>query len=249
MNSEEAKSRYTVDDIRHSYDVEKAKEERYTEWAVYYLYRPLSFQITPFFLHLNCSPSNVTLISLVFAISLPFLAFWFPAPYFFVGLLGLIISVLDCVDGNIARVTGQTSQKGGYFDFLTDILYRVLMYLSIGIIISQASWISESYTAIATECLLIAAMLAIVARMCRMYADDELNFKDEMQVEKKNEYNSSSWLDKYLFPFFSGLDWALPFAVIIFGYFGVLHWVLIWLLIYSLLDFSHTQFSIFSKLR
>jgi len=249
MNSEGAKSRYTVDDIRQSYDVEKAKEERYTEWAVYYLYRPLSFQITPFFLHLNCSPSNVTFISLVLAICLPFLALWFPAPYFFVGLLGLIISVLDCVDGNIARVTGQTSQKGGYFDFLTDILYRILMYLSIGLIISQASWISESFTVIATECLLIAAMLAIIARMCRMYVDNELSFKDDIDVEKRNEHNSTSWLDNYFFPFFSGLDWALPFAVIIFGYLGLLHWVLVWLLLYSALDFLHTQYSTFSKLQ
>ena len=122
------KSRYTVDDIRQSYDAEKAKEERYTEWAVYYFYRPLSFQITPFFLHLGLSPSNVTLISLVLAFSLPFVAYLFPTPYLFVGLLGLLISVFDCVDGNIARVTRQISQKGGYFDFLTDILYRILMY-------------------------------------------------------------------------------------------------------------------------
>jgi len=249
MSGEETKSRFSVEDIKQSYDAAKAKEERYTEWAVYYVYRPLSFQITPFFLHLNFSPSNVTLISLVLAISLPFIALWFPAPYFFVGLLGLVISVLDCVDGNIARVTRKTSQKGGYFDFLTDILYRVLMYLSIGLIISQASWVSESFTAVATECLLIAAMLAIIARMCRMYADDELNSKDEMQVEKKNEHNSSSWLDKYFFPFFSGLDWALPFAVIIFGYLGLLHWVLVWLLLYSSLDFLHTQYSTFSKLQ
>jgi len=245
---EETKSRYTVEDIRQSYDADKAVEERYTEWAVYYVYRPLSFQITPFFLHLSFSPSNVTFISLVLAISLPFMAIWLPAPFFFIGLMGLIISVLDCVDGNIARVTGQTSQKGGYFDFLTDILYRVLMYLSIGLIVSQSSWVSAPFANIAAECLLIAAMLAIIARMCRMYAHRDLTFNDERLAEKKNEHESSNWLDKYFFPFFSGLDWALPFAVLILGYTDLMHWVVIWLLLYSALDFLHTQYSIFSKL-
>ena len=245
---EETKSRYTVEDIRQSYDADKAVEERYTEWAVYYVYRPLSFQITPFFLHLSFSPSNVTFISLVLAISLPFMALWLPAPFFFVGLMGLIISVLDCVDGNIARVTGQTSRAGGYFDFLTDILYRVLMYLSIGLIVSQSSWIPESYTNIAAACMLIAVLLAIIARMCRMHAEGDLSSKEETQIDKKNGHESSNWLDKYFFPFFSGLDWALPFAVIILGYTGQLHWVLVWLLLYSALDFIHTQYSIFSKL-
>jgi len=247
MSLEGVKSQYSAKDIRESYDTAKAEEEKYTEWAAYYIYRPLSFHITPFFLHLGLTPSNVTFISLLLAISLPFVALWFPAPYLFVGIIGVIFSVFDCVDGNIARVTGQTSQKGGYFDFLADILHRVLLYLAIGIIISHTDWLSETYTGLATECLLIAALLAIVARMCRVYADSELQFSDESPVEDKNEQPTSSWLDKYFFPFFSGLDWALPIIVIIFGYFGLLHWVLIWLLLYSLLDFLYTQYSIFSK--
>jgi len=249
MSVGETKSRYTVDDVRQSYDSAKAEEERYTEWAAYYIYRPLSFQITPFFLHLGFSPSSITLISLALAVSLPFVALWLPASYLFVGVIGVIFSIFDCVDGNIARVTGQASHRGGYFDFLADILHRVLLYLAIGIMISQSSWISESFAAIATECMLIAALLAIIARMCRVYADSELSFIDEPEIDDENEKKSSSWLDNYLFPFFSGLDWALPLMVIIFGFIGILHWLLIWLLLYSLLDFLHTQYSIFSKLR
>ena len=114
--------------------------------------------------------------------------------------------------------------------------------------ISQALWTPELYSDIATESLLIAAMLAIVARMCRVFAESELISKDESQTVNQSD-EPPGWLDQYFFPFFSGLDWALPFAVIIFGFFGLLHWVLVWLLFYSLLDFSHTQYSIFSRLK
>lgn len=242
------KSRYTAEDIKSSYGEAKAQEELYGEWVAHYVYRPLSFQVTPFFLHLGVSPSSVTFISLLLVFSLPLVALFFPAPYLFVGLLAVVISVFDCVDGNIARMTGQTSKSGHYFDFITDILHRVFLYLSVGLMISQASWTPEFYSNIATESLLIAAMLAIVARMCRVFAESELIPKDESQSANERD-EPAGWLDQYFFPFFSGLDWALPFAVIVFGFFGLLHWVLVWLLFYSLLDFSHTQYSIFSRLK
>ena len=248
MSVEGMKLRYTAEDIKNSYGVEKAQEELYGEWVAHYVYRPLSFQVTPFFLHLGVSPSKVTFISLLLVISLPFVALFFPVPYVFVGLLAIVISVFDCVDGNIARVTGNTSSSGHYFDFLTDILHRVFLYLSIGIMIAQASWTPVFYSGIATESLLVAATLAIVARMCRVYADSEFFSKDEPSIKKEGD-DSSSWLDRYFFPFFSGLDWAVPFAVILFGMFGLLHWILVWLIFYSLLDFSHTQYSIFSRFK
>jgi hypothetical protein len=246
----EGKKRYTAEDIRASYDSVKAQEELYGEWVAHYVYRPLSFLVTPFFIHLGFSPSRVTLISLLLAFSLPFVAYSFPVSYIFVGLIAIVISVFDCVDGNIARVTGKTSKSGHYFDFLTDILHRVFLYLAIGILITMASDNSTIFTTIATESLLIAALLAIIARMCRVYANSELILPDVSDEELKEvEETSGSWLDRFFFPFFSGLDWALPFAVLVFGAFGLLHWILVWLLFYSLLDFSHTQYSLFTKLR
>ena len=251
MNQEETKSYYSIDDVRASYNEDKADEERYGDWVAHYIYRPLSFQITPFFLRSGFSPSNVTFIALILVITLPFIAFWFPVAYLFVGLIAIIISVLDCVDGNIARVMGNSSKTGHYFDFLTDIICRVSLYLAIGIMIDQATDAPDLFAGVATEYLLIAALLAIVARMCRVYASSELieTDKDGVQSDGRRDDGPSNWLDKYAFPFFSGLDWALAFAIIILGSFGLLHWLLIWLLFYSMLDFLHTQYSIFSQLR
>ncbi len=233
---------FTAENIRNSYDSKKAEEERYTEWAAYYIYRPISFQVTPFFLHRGFTPSSVTLISLILALSLPFVAFFPLVPYIWVGLIAAVVCVLDCVDGNIARMMSLSSDRGGYFDFLTDVLCRILLYFSIGIMMTLSPDTPALFTDIATECLLIAALLAIVARMCRVWVSSEIG------SEEKTTAKASGWLDQTFFPFFSGLDWALPFAVIIFGSLGLLHWVLVWLLLYSLLDFFHTQYSIFAKL-
>lgn len=247
MNTGDAQVNYTVEDVRNTYGEAKAKEERYTEWVVYYVYRPLSFFITPWFLRKGLTPSNVTLISLILALSLPFVAYWFPAPYVFVGLIAVLISVFDCVDGNIARVTKSASKTGGYFDFITDILYRVLAYLAIGIMVSQAIDVPALIAGISTEMLLIAAMLAILARMCRMFVASET---ETIKVSpNENDDQTKGWLDGYFFPFFSGLDWGLPFLIVFFGSLGLLHWLAIWLLVYSLLDFLHTQYSSFSRLQ
>ncbi|HFE37784.1 MAG TPA: CDP-alcohol phosphatidyltransferase family protein [Gammaproteobacteria bacterium] len=247
MSREKVSTRYRVEDVRLSYSEEKAQDELYGEWVSHYIYRPMSFYVTPFFLHLGFSPSKVTLLSLMLVFTLPFVALGLPLPYLFIGLIAVVISVFDCVDGNIARVTGNVSQTGHYFDFLTDIIYRVLFYLAIGIVINQTADTPELLLGIATECLLFAALLAIIARMCRVYFAHEFAKSDD--VDQSQSHSSKSWLDNYLFPFVSGLDWGLPFIVIIFGFLGMLHWVLIWLLFYSTLDFLHTQYSVFSKLR
>jgi len=236
---------FTAENIRDSYGSRKAKNERYTEWTVYYIYRPLSFQVTPFFLHRGFTPSRVTLISLILVLTLPLLALLPYAPSVLVGLMAAMICVLDCVDGNIARVMSLSSDRGGYFDFLTDVIYRILLYFSIGIMMTQSPDTPALFSDTATECLLIAALLAIVARMCRVWVSSEL---DGLTEKTETKTTATGWLDQRLFPFFSGLDRALPFAVILFGLLGLLHWVLVWLLLYSLLDFLHTQYAIFAKL-
>jgi len=248
MIAQEPKISYSAEDIKQSYGAAKADEERYTEWVVHYCYRPLSFKVTPFFLRWGFSPSNVTFLSLILAFLLPWVGSWNEVSYLLVGLMAFLISVFDCVDGNIARVTGMVSKKGHYFDFLTDILYRVLFYLAIGIMVSLSAPVDSYLASIATECLLIAASLAIIARMCRVYASVEFFSSTEQPEKAKENEQKSNWLDDFFFPFFSGLDWALPFAVIIFGFFGLMHWILVWLVLYSVLDFVYTQYSIFSKL-
>jgi len=238
---------FTVELVRNSYDQSKANDEKLGEWAAHYLYRPISFYITPFFLKRDISATNVTLIALVLVFLLPVMATWFPLSYMFVGLLATIICILDCVDGNIARVSNSGSKLGHYLDFITDIVHRIVLYFSIGLLIDLSDMTPDFILGNGVTWLFIAAMLAIVARMSRVYADATFDFQmtNESQVEIETKENSVQ--DK-LFIFISGLDWLLPLILIASGFLGILHWILIWLVLYSLADFLYSQYAIIQKL-
>jgi hypothetical protein len=53
----------------------------------------------------------------------------------------------------------------------------------------------------------------------------------------------------FVFSAFSGIDHTLPLLALICWRFDVLGWLMVWLAAYSLLDFTHTQISIFRRLR
>ena len=225
----------TVADIRHSYAPEKRREELYGEWAAVLLYRPVSFLVTPLFLRLSIGASAVTLASLALGLALPFLAWMFPPfPAALAGGIGVAFCILDCVDGNIARVTGTVSRLGHYLDFVTDVVFRVAFYITIGIVGGVPLFACA-----------LAALLAVGARLCRVYAE---RFSDE-SVYARPESSGGGGVSGFLFPFLSGLDSLLPVAVILAGWFGGLGWVVAWLLFYSALDFGYTHYAVLRRLR
>src|SRR5687768_9180226 len=128
----------TIGDVAAAYRPKFAHEVR-TEWAIALVYRPVSFLLTPLFAALGASPSAVTLLGLVIALSLPFAAASGGADaWLIVGGLGVAFCILDCVDGDLARVTGRTSKLGAYLDFIVDLVYRAGLYSAIGIAADRA---------------------------------------------------------------------------------------------------------------
>jgi len=201
----------------------KFHQELRTEWAVALLYRPLSLVLTPLVVAVSAPPSFVTALALVCALLLPLLA-WHGA-VIAVGVLAVLFCVLDCVDGDVARVTGRVTRRGAYADFLADIVYRIALYASIGMLTDAL--------ALGLAC----ALLAITARACRLYLGEEPG----------GEWRATP--GAVAFAFLSGLDHALPIAVIVLGFAGRLEWLPAWLLAYSLGDFVATQGSAFRRLR
>jgi phosphatidylglycerophosphate synthase len=49
------------------------------------------------------------------------------------GALWVLSTFLDRCDGEFARMTGQSSRRGHYFDFVSDILINSLVFLAIGL--------------------------------------------------------------------------------------------------------------------
>lgn len=132
--------------VRASYAPEKAAEERRSEIIAHCVYRPLSFYVTPLFLKAGISADGVTLGMFVLAAAMPVLAAWGAAPaWAWVVGIGLLLQVLDCVDGNIARVTRRFSKVGNMLDGLCTLLFWALFFFSAGILAQRAGggWVAQ----------------------------------------------------------------------------------------------------------
>ncbi|MCI8866479.1 MAG: CDP-alcohol phosphatidyltransferase family protein [Lachnospiraceae bacterium] len=106
--------KYTVEDIKKSFPESKAKKEPF--WGRVFL-RRTSFYITYFFINHNWTPNKVSLLSCIVAIIGCILLCFDQLLFIWMGVFILNIwSVLDCVDGNIARCLKKTSLAGEFFD-------------------------------------------------------------------------------------------------------------------------------------
>ncbi len=83
-----------------------------------YVYRPLSVPVASRLARTSVTPVQVTLVSAVFALG-GAVAVGF-RQYLLGVLLTLVGAITDCVDGDLARVTGKTSRAGAYLDSVLD---------------------------------------------------------------------------------------------------------------------------------
>jgi len=241
----------SVAEVRAAYRPKFAHELR-TEWAIALVYRPVSFMLTPLFAACGASPGMVTLLGLAIALSLPWLALDLgTGAWAWVGVLGLVFCVLDCVDGDLARATGRASPWGAYSDFVSDTLYRIALYASIGLMVDAAAGHageSARVLGVAGERAglaagLLCALLAIAARACRLFIEAGARGVHERLAP------AQSGAGNVTVAFLSGIDHLLPVGVLAFGAAGRLEWLLAWLLAYSLGDLLLTQYVAWNRLR
>jgi phosphatidylglycerophosphate synthase len=233
--------RYLVADLFRDYAAHKAREEWRTEWGVALVYRPLAILMAAPLLRLGVPATAVTCLSLALTPLLPLLALAGTANAFMgVGLIAILILTFDCLDGTIARASATVSGFGHYLDFMTDIVTRGALYAAIGVMagLMAPDWLRGWTLPLA----LLAALLAITARLCRVYGE---RFVGEAYGHR--ETGSRGFL-ALAFTAFSGIDQLLPFAVIALGAVGQLGWLVLWLVAYSALDFFYTQFAILRRL-
>ena len=109
-------------EIVHEYTSGHFRYEIRGNWVCALTARPPSFPLVWLAARAGIAPMTISLIALTVALSLPFLALFLPltSAVLAVFLAGWVFQILDCVDGSLARVTGQTSLLGRHVDFLTD---------------------------------------------------------------------------------------------------------------------------------
>jgi phosphatidylglycerophosphate synthase len=119
----------TIDEVKRA-----AKREDFRAGVQMRMVMPrLSVRVTRWVVaHTRLQPNTITLVSLVIGLAAT-LSFASTSPWVVLaGLLGYHLhTLLDYVDGEVARVRGQTSVRGAYFDLITDrITYPLFVFCS-----------------------------------------------------------------------------------------------------------------------
>jgi len=122
---------YTLRDIIASLPPEKIKQDGL--WTRFVL-RPLSFPVSWAALRMGLSPSSVSYFSALISVAGGILFAW---PDFLLAGIGLVLlnffSVLDCVDGNMARVSGKAGPWGGWADAVMGFIAYTSVFLACGV--------------------------------------------------------------------------------------------------------------------
>lgn len=87
---------------------------------------------------LHLTPMMVTTIGLIVGIAsvgLLFVNYW----YFVIGFI--ISTLIDGVDGRLARLTNTESARGAQYDYAVDLIMTLLVYTGITIYVEQPIWI------------------------------------------------------------------------------------------------------------
>ncbi|MCR5180178.1 MAG: CDP-alcohol phosphatidyltransferase family protein [Bacteroidaceae bacterium] len=108
------------------------------DWLDYHVVRPFSYYWAVFFNFFNIHPNTVTVLSMIVGVASA--AFFVHGSYFYEGATGLIFNIiaivmlciadiLDCTDGQLARMTGKKSRLGRILDGVAGFVWFVPVYL------------------------------------------------------------------------------------------------------------------------
>jgi phosphatidylglycerophosphate synthase len=132
-------------------------------WLTRYFYRPLARPLTRMFLHLPFSPNQIT----VFSAALSLIGCWIASgPSYAAHAIGLAVlvfgGIVDCNDGEVARLRLEFSTLGGWLDAIGDDLARMALLLAMGahVAVLHPEWPVGWLTGIALV-LTIASLLLI----------------------------------------------------------------------------------------
>jgi len=97
-----------------------------------YFNRRLSNYLTRWFVKTSLTPNQITLLSFMVGF---FSGFFFWKGGYIFGILGALVfqfsSVLDCCDGEVARLKGMQSKFGQWLDVVCDNIVHVVLFLAI----------------------------------------------------------------------------------------------------------------------
>jgi CDP-L-myo-inositol myo-inositolphosphotransferase len=151
------------------------------------LNRPISQRLSAVLLHIEgIRPWHLTIVTATMGLVM-FLSFLQPGPGGLIlgGILFHVASVIDGIDGEIARATYRSSERGALLDSAVDMVTNLLFYL--GVTVSLARLYGPEHLLVGGWCLLLAVIGLLLIRMLANSAGDRGSF-DIVKVYYRTRY-------------------------------------------------------------
>ena len=171
--------------------------------------RPLSFPVGWLLYKVGVNANSISLLSILFAIVSSIYWIVGSAQYIFIAsFLMLLVSLTDCIDGNLARARGETGPGGEWMDALSGYTVYALLPMSLGIHLSAHS----SYVDHTKLWLILGAVSTIANLFQRLvyqkFLSSTMRQFSEIGIQKQG----------YYFARFSGemglVGWMMPVLVL-----------------------------------
>lgn len=216
------------------YRRERFRSELASDWAVAVLYRLPSLWLVARLVPTGISPTAVTLAALPVALAMPLAALLLPPGFAVLGtvLLAVAFQILDCADGGLARATGRSSSKGAALDFVIDMAQWGLFYASIGILADRTAGAGEATGLFWTVLALVAAWLRLYARVVRDARPPAAAPGTAVPLGQTAQGGFVVLTERMV----AGMSGALPIFLGIAALAGALPAMVVFVLVYALLD-------------
>lgn len=152
-----------------SYTPEKRSWDHTYPW-IYYGARPLSFPLTWLAFALRLTPNQVTFLSLVAGVGAFVLIAMGESGFLAGSCLFALLNILDCVDGNLARMSRSSSPSGKFYDSAVGLVFYLIYFvLGIGLYQTPDSSLSQvlSPFGVGTVPPVVYVLLGAIATLCR----------------------------------------------------------------------------------
>ena len=114
-----------------SYNNKKKLNDYNNDPFVFYILRRISHLIAPLLAVLGFSANFVTFSGVFLLISIPFLYSHYEVDIFYICLFFPLWYLLDCLDGDLARIYNLSSDQGELYDWLSGILAITILPVTI----------------------------------------------------------------------------------------------------------------------